>query len=97
MKDKDAIVANWLPRYTGQALEDFGQYILLTNFNQYLELFAKWNNVPIIGVENPMPCATAGDITIVNFSMGSANAATIMDLLGAIKPKAVLFLENAAA
>ncbi len=92
MKDKDAIVANWLPRYTGQALEDFGQYILLTNFNQYLELFAKWNNVPVIGQDNPMPCATSGDITIINFSMGSANAATIMDLLGAVKPKAVLFL-----
>jgi AMP nucleosidase len=92
MKDKKSIVENWLPRYTGQNLEDFGEYILLTNFNQYLELFAEWNNVPIVGHENPMPCATAGDITIINFSMGSANAATIMDLLGAIHPKAVLFL-----
>ncbi len=92
MKDKKAIVENWLPRYTGQRVEDFGEYILLTNFNQYLELFAEWNNVPILGQDNPMPCATSDKITIINFSMGSANAATVMDLLGAIHPKAVLFL-----
>lgn len=92
MKTKEEIIENWLPRYTGQALKDFGEYIILTNFNQYLELFAEWNNVPIIGQDHPMPCATSGDITIINFSMGSANAATIMDLLGAIHPKAVLFL-----
>lgn len=92
MKDKKSIVTNWLPRYTGQALEDFGEYILLTNFNQYLELFAEWHNVPVVGHEHPMPCATSNNITIINFSMGSANAATIMDLLSSINPKAVLFL-----
>jgi AMP nucleosidase len=39
-----------------------------------------------------MQCATADNITIINFGMGSPNAATIMDLLTAIMPKAVLFL-----
>jgi len=39
-----------------------------------------------------MPCATAGNITMINFGIGSANAATIMDLLSGIDPKAVLFL-----
>ena len=39
-----------------------------------------------------MPAAVAGDITMINFGMGSANAATVMDLLGAIDPHAVLFL-----
>ncbi|GAB1418729.1 AMP nucleosidase [Bacteroidales bacterium] len=92
MKTKKEIIDNWLPRYTGQPLHEFGEYILLTNFGQYLELFSEWHNVPIIGLENPMPCATYGDITIINFGMGSANAATVMDLLGAISPKAVLFL-----
>ncbi len=92
LKTKADIIKNWLPRYTGQNLEDFGEYILLTNFNQYLELFAQWHNVPIIGAEFPMPCATSGNITIINFGMGSANAATVMDLLAAIHPKAVLFL-----
>ena len=92
MKTKKDIIQNWLPRYTGSALNELGEYILLTNFNKYLELFAKWNNVEIKGIDKPMPSATANDITMINFNMGSANAATIMDLLSAIKPKACLFL-----
>jgi AMP nucleosidase len=92
MKTKEEIVQNWLPRYTGEKLENFGHHILLTNFTKYVELFAAWNNVEIRGINKPMPCATAGDITIINFGIGSANAATIMDLLSAVQPKAVLFL-----
>ncbi len=92
MKTKNEIVQNWLPRYTGQALADFGKYILLTNFSNYVKLFAQWHNVPVIGQDRPMQCASAGGITIINFGMGSATAATVMDLLSAIDPKAVLFL-----
>jgi AMP nucleosidase len=92
MKSKKEIVENWLPRYTGEKLEKFGKYILLTNFQHYVELFAAWNKVKIVGLDKPMSCATAKGITIINFGIGSANAATIMDLLGSIKPKAVLFL-----
>ena len=92
MKTKDEIVHNWLPRYTGEKLNNFGKYFLLTNFSHYVELFAKWNNVEIVGTDKPMQCATADDITIINFGMGSPTAATVMDLLSAVKPKAVLFL-----
>ena len=92
MKTRKDIVENWLPRYTGVPLEDFGEYILLTNFDHYVKLFAQWHRVPVKGKDKPMPSATAGEITIINFGMGSATAATIMDLLSAIKPKAVLFL-----
>ena len=92
MKSKEEIVQNWLPRYTGATLESFGEYILLTNFSNYVKMFAAWNNVPIIGAERPMQCATADNITIINFGMGSPTAATIMDLLSAIMPKSVLFL-----
>ncbi len=92
MKTKEEIVNNWLPRYTGEALENFGKYILLTNFSNYVHMFAKWNNVPVIGLDRPMQCATAEGITIINFGMGSPGAATIMDLLTAIQPEAVLFL-----
>ena len=92
MKSKKEIVENWLPRYTGEKLEKFGKYILLTNFQHYVELFATWNKVKIVGLDKPMSCATAKGITIINFGIGSANAATIMDLLSSIKPKAVLFL-----
>jgi len=92
MKTKEEIVHNWLPRYTGQRLDSFGKYFLLTNFSNYVELFADWNNVEIVGTDRPMQCATADDITIINFGMGSPTAATVMDLLSAVKPKAVLFL-----
>jgi AMP nucleosidase len=92
METKEEIVKNWLPRYTGTPLEGFGEYILLTNFETYLRKFAEWHNVPIIGEGKAMPTATADGITMINFSMGSANAATIMDLLTAVSPKAVLFL-----
>ncbi|SDD17698.1 AMP nucleosidase [Niabella drilacis] len=92
MKTKNEIVKNWLPRYTGESLKNFGEYILLTNFGNYVKLFADWNNVEVVGLDKPMQCATAGDITIINFGMGSPTAATIMDLLTAIAPKAVLFL-----
>jgi len=92
MKTKEEIVQNWLPRYTGEHLENFGEYILLTNFSNYVKMFAEWNNVQVIGEGKPMQCATAENITIINFGMGSPTAATIMDLLSAIQPKAVLFL-----
>jgi AMP nucleosidase len=92
MKTKDQIVANWLPRYTGEELKNFGKYILLTNFSNYVTRFAKWHKVPVVGEDKPMQCATADNITIINFGMGSPTAATVMDLLSAISPKAVLFL-----
>jgi len=92
MKTKKDIVEDWLPRYTGRALEDFSKYILLTNFDYYLELFAEQFGVPIIGEDQNMPNVSANGITMINFGMGSANAATILDLLSAIEPEAVLFL-----
>jgi AMP nucleosidase len=92
MKTKEEIVHNWLPRYTDTALEDFGKYILLVNFEAYLQMFSQRFNVPIRGEGKPMPNVTAEGITLINFGMGSANAATVMDLLSAIKPRAALFL-----
>jgi len=92
MKTKQEIVSNWLPRYTGVPLEDFGKYILLTNFIDYVKIFADQYGVDIQGKDKPMQSATYGGITILNFGMGSAMAATVLDLLSAISPKAVLFL-----
>ncbi|NJN42585.1 MAG: AMP nucleosidase [Flammeovirgaceae bacterium] len=92
MKTKEEIVKNWLPRYTGLPLESFSEYILLTNFDNYVLKFAEWNNVPLVGEDRAMLNATANGITIINFGMGSPNAATIVDCLTAIKPKACLFL-----
>lgn len=92
MKTKEDIVKDWLPRYTGLALEDFGNYILLTNFHHYLEIFAELNQTSIVDEGANMPTCTANGITMINFGMGSPNAATIMDLLMAVMPTAVLFL-----
>lgn len=92
MKTKKEIVENWLPRYTQRPLEDFTDYILLTNFNRYVEIFAEECQTEVLGRKSNMPSATANDITIINFGMGSPNAATMMDLLSAVQPKACLFL-----
>src|SRR5882672_8415885 len=84
MTNRRAIVENWLPRYTGVPLDGFGDYILLTNFDYYVKLFAQWHGARIVGKDKPMTSATADDISIINFGMGSATAATVMDLLSAI-------------
>ncbi|MCW5907676.1 MAG: AMP nucleosidase [Chitinophagales bacterium] len=92
MKTKEEIVSNWLPRYTGRELKDFSEYILLTNFDNYVQMFADTHGVEVVGEDRPMRNASAEGITIINFGMGSPNAATVMDLLSAINPRAVLFL-----
>ena len=92
MKTKEEIVNDWLPRYTGTPLKDFGEYILITNFINYLDMFSAEYKAEIIGKDRPMQTCTANNITIVNFGMGSAMAATVMDLLSAVIPKAILFL-----
>ncbi|WP_375437226.1 AMP nucleosidase [uncultured Hymenobacter sp.] len=92
MKTKSDILENWLPRYTGVPLKEFGQYILLTNFINYVHMFAEQFGVEVNGLDKPMQTATANGITIINFGMGSPMAATVMDLISAVKPKAALFL-----
>ena len=92
MKTKEEIVTNWLPRYTGTPIKDFGEYILLTNFYNYVEFFSQRFDAEILGRDKAMQTCTSDNITIINFGMGSPMAATVMDLLTAINPKAVLFL-----
>jgi len=92
MKDKHEIVRDWLPRYTGRELDDFGSYVLLVNFSEYVSAFAERFAVPVTGAGLPIQSATFDNLTILNFGMGSAMAATVMDLLSAVEPKAVLFL-----
>ena len=92
MKTKSEIVKNWLPRYTGTSLEEYGEYIILVNFSKYVHMFAEWHGVEIKGEDRAMISATAENITIINFGMGSPNAGTIIDLITAVNPKACLFL-----
>jgi len=93
MLTKLDLVQDWLPRYTGMPLGDFGKYVLLTNFRTYVTRFAEKFDVPVFGADRPMQAATNKDgLTIINFGIGSPNAATVMDLLTATQPNAVLFL-----
>jgi len=93
MQQRLDIARNWLPRYTGMSLDEFGDWVLLTNFFTYVRSFAERFGCEIHGRDRPMQAATnASGLTIVNFGIGSANAATIMDLLSARKPRGVLFL-----
>ncbi|MCW5900602.1 MAG: AMP nucleosidase [Flavobacteriales bacterium] len=92
MRTKQDIVSNWLPRYTGLELGDFSPYVLLTNFDNYLDLFCQQTGGKVHARDKAMKVAVAEDMVMINFGMGSANAATLMDLLSAITPKAVLFL-----
>ena len=93
MQNKLEIAKDWLPRYTGMPLKKFGEYILLTNFSEYIENFSKKFQAEIYGNKKPMQASTNNDgLTIINYGIGSPNAATIMDLLVACQPKGVLFL-----
>ena len=93
MMNRNEIARNWLPRYTGTPLEEFPEYILLTNFDDYVKLFSKICSSPVRGEDGPMQTCTSSDgVMIINFGIGSPNAATIMDLLGAVSPRACLFL-----
>lgn len=93
MKTKLDIAKNWLPRYTGMQIDEFGDYMLLTNFGNYVTKFAEQFDCEVKGKDRTMQACTNKDgLSIVNFGMGSANAATIMDLLIARNPKGILFL-----
>jgi len=63
MTSKEEIVKNWLPRYTGMNLEEFGSFILLTNFSKYVNLFAEWHQDEMKGKDKPMQSATEEGIT----------------------------------
>jgi AMP nucleosidase len=92
MKTKQEIVENWLYRYTGVPLDQFGEYVLLCNFQKYVKLFAEKFGVAVKGEDKPMPCATHGGVTIINFGIGSPSAATVVDLLSSIRPRAIVFM-----
>lgn len=93
LETKLDIAKNWLPRYTGMPIDRFGDYVLLTNFGDYVGRFAERFGCDVYGQGRAMQAATNDQgLTIINFGIGSPNAATIMDLLSARMPEGVLFL-----
>ena len=93
MISKLDLARDWLPRYTGMPLDKFGNYVLLTNFRAYVSMFADKFGCNLYGEDRPMQASTNDEgLTIINFGIGSPNAATVLDLLTAYHPQAVLFL-----
>ncbi|MEM7314800.1 MAG: AMP nucleosidase [Planctomycetota bacterium] len=91
--NKYDLAHDWLPRYTGMPVDDFGDFVLLTNFSNYVTRFSEIFDCEVCGLDRPMQATTNDSgLTMVNFGIGSPNAALIMDLLTARNPKAVLFL-----
>ena len=71
MITKEEIVNNWLPRYTGTPIRQFKKYILLTNFDSYIQDFSLRYSARIYGENRPMQTCSSKDITIINFGIGS--------------------------
>ena len=69
MKTKQEIVENWLPRYTKHPLEDFAPYVLLTNFNNYVDIFCEHFGIEAPLYDANMRMATADGITIRSFGI----------------------------
>ena len=87
MKTKKEIVKDWITRYTGVEIELLGSFILLTNFQKYVEEFAAYNKTKVDGVEKNMPSSTHKNITIINFGMGSPKAVLFLGKCGGLKKR----------
>ena len=48
MKTKKDIVKDWITRYSGIKIKSFGKFVLLTNFQKYVDEFAKINMILIL-------------------------------------------------
>ncbi len=82
-----------LERYTGSEADKFRSYILLTNFELYMEAFRVCCGVNV-SHGNAMQAAhwPEEDVSMINYGVGSPTAALIIDLLHFIKPEAVIML-----
>lgn len=98
MLKKSELVPIYLKRYTGKEIDYFGKYIILTNFNSHLKYFAASFNEEIIfdGDEAMITCTNPEGITMINFGIGTSLAATVIDLLVAIRPKFIIFIGKCA-
>lgn len=90
---KKKIAEDMLERYTGSNLKDFRKQIILTNFDHYVERF-KLADGSTFTKGSAMNAAhnIEKDVSIIDFSIGSPNAALIIELVSVLEPKAVLFL-----
>lgn len=92
-KKKHKIASDMLERYTGSPISHFQKQIILTNFDYYLERFAAlFGDERTRGSAMSVVHSVKKNVSIIDFSIGSPNAAIIIELLATTDPKAVLFL-----
>ena len=92
MDNKYDIAKDWLPRYTGMPVDKFGDYILLTNFQDYIEEFAISLIVMFkVKIDRCHRPANDAGLSIINFGIGSPNA-TINGFIGCKTTKRSFFL-----
>lgn len=91
---KRKIALDMLERYTGHEFTDFQPQIILTNFHYYFDRFQKLlpDAVATKGSAFAAASSKSARVTIIEFGIGSAMAALVMELLAVVAPKAVLFL-----
>ena len=90
---KRKIAADMLERYTGSEIATFRKQIILTNFDYYIERFKVFQGSTFTkGSAMTAAHNNEMDVSIIDFSIGSPNAALIIELLAVVEPKAVLFL-----
>jgi AMP nucleosidase len=91
---KYKIACDMLERYTGHSIDLFQTQIILTNFHYYTERFnALLDDAEYtIGSAFKASSSKKAKVTIIEFGIGSAMAALVMELISVVEPKAVLFL-----
>lgn len=77
----DSYARNTLERYTGSSVEEFGSYILLCNFQRYVEDFSEISSSPIKSGYWNVVHDQKSDISIINHGVGSPSAGIIMHCL----------------
>lgn len=91
---KRKIAIDMLERYTGHQLNEFQPQLILTNFHYYTQRFNSLmkDHHYTHGSAFKASSSKSAKVTIVEFGIGSAMAALVMELVSVIQPKAVLFL-----
>lgn len=91
--EEEQIARDTLERYSGSEVADFQPFLLLTNFPDYVQYFAKERGVPVIQ-GTMFSCAhfPKEKVSILDFKIGSPAAALVIDLCAFLPIKATLLL-----
>ncbi len=92
-EDKQKIARDILERYTGGQLEDFGKYVILTNFHKYMNIFEhEYKGELFQGSAMSVVHSPSYNMSMIDFKIGAPTAALIIEVLSVLDPQAVLFL-----